>query len=343
MIVLKKVKKVVKANILFIILIIIIGIIAIIYSYARLRQKPIDDKELYIINNIELKSKDLDEERILTIDRNETKIITLTIINNFKSDKKFYIWYKGLTTSNNINIGSVESSTVTLLKSGNIIERNSTEEVTIGITNNNNTTSKITFGIVYGNPNDRLEVPNNSTFITNSINIIKPKEYSIGEKIILNDYSKWHVIEESSSNDDYVTLLKDKIINIEKNNQVLDMVNNKVLFDPNDENIKYYLDTIYKKELEKNNIKLGDNGEIRLITLNELLKLGNYSYKNYNYYQTTTPTWLNTNVPWWTMTPFSSDSTYYVYKGNIYFAKDKNTTRAGIRPVIKVLKSNIKS
>lgn len=339
----KKVRKVVKKNILFIILITIIVIAALIYSYVRLHQKPINNKELYIINNVELKSKDLNAEKTMSIDSNETKLITLTVTNNFKTDKKFYVWYKVLTNQNNIDIGSVKSSDVTLLESGNIIEKNTTKEIIVGIKNNNDSTIQLAFGIVYGDQNEQLKLPHNSTSITDSIDIIEKKEYSVGEKIILNDYSRWHVIEESSSNEDYVTLLKDDVINIEESDQALDVVKNKILFDPNDENIKFYLDNTYKKELEKNNIKLGDNGEIRLITLNELLTLGNYNYQDYNYYQTTTPNWLNTNVPWWTMTPFSSDSTYYVYKGNIYFAKDKNITRAAIRPVIKVLKSNIKS
>lgn len=343
MIILKKVRKVVKKNILFIILITIIVIAALIYSYVRLHQKPINNKELYIINNVELKSKDLNAEKTMSIDSNETKLITLTVTNNFKTDKKFYVWYKVLTNQNNIDIGSVKSSDVTLLESGNIIEKNTTKEIIVGIKNNNDSTIQLAFGIVYGDQNEQLKLPHNSTSITDSIDIIEKKEYSVGEKIILNDYSRWHVIEESSSNEDYVTLLKDDVINIEESDQALDVVKNKILFDPNDENIKFYLDNTYKKELEKNNIKLGDNGEIRLITLNELLTLGNYNYQDYNYYQTTTPNWLNTNVPWWTMTPFSSDSTYYVYKGNIYFAKDKNITRAAIRPVIKVLKSNIKS
>lgn len=339
----KKVKKTLKSNIFFIISILIIIAFSFIYSYYMFYKKPIDNKELYIINKVDIISEDLDEEKSLMIDSNETKLITLTVENNFNINKKFYIWYQILNNQNNINIGSITSSAIVLNDSGNVIEKNSNQEITLGIKNNNTSTTKIKFGIVYGDQSQQLQAPDKCIFITNTINISKSKEYSIGEKIILNDYSRWHVIEESSSNEDYVTLLKDDVINIEESDQALDVVKNKILFDPNDENIKFYLDNTYKKELEKNNIKLGDNGEIRLITLNELLTLGNYNYQDYNYYQTTTPNWLNTNVPWWTMTPFSSDSTYYVYKGNIYFAKDKNITRAAIRPVIKVLKSNIKS
>ena len=339
----KKVKKTLKSNIFFIISILIIVAFSFIYSYYMFYKKPIDNKELYIINKVDIISEDLDEEKSLMIDSNETKLITLTVENNFNINKKFYIWYQILNNQNNINIGSITSSAIVLNDSGNVIEKNSNQEITLGIKNNNTSTTKIKFGIVYGDQSQQLQAPDKCIFITNTINISKPKEYSIGDKIILNDYSSWHVIKESLANDDYIVLLNDNVINIEDTNQALDVQNNQVLFDPNDENINFYLENNYKKFLEESNVKIGDQGEIRLITLDELLTIGNYNYKNYNYYQAITPPWLTINTPWWTMTPFSTNSTYYVHKGNIYYAKEKDTTRAALRPVIKVLKTNIKS
>lgn len=339
----KKILEIIKRNILLIILIFIVIVLAFIYSYDNLFKRPIDNKELYVINNIELKSNDLNENKKLIIDNKETKLITMNIKNNYNIDKRFYIWYKISNNQDSINIGSASSSDIILSKDGNIIKKQSNQNLTIGIINNSNNPVEIEFGITTSDKNEVIETPNNTNVITNIINISKLKEYSIGEKITLKNNSSWYVIEESSSTDDYITLLKDNIINIKNDNQSLDIKNNLITFDPNDDNIKFYLENTYKKELETSGIKIGEQGEIRLINLNELLTIGNYNHQDYNYYNTSSPKWLILDTPWWTSTPFSKDSTYYVYKENIFFAKDKKTTRAALRPVIKVLKSNIKS
>lgn len=129
----KKTKKTLKSNIFFIVLILIIVAVSFIYSYYMLYRKPIDNKELYIINKVDIISEDLDAEKSLMIDSNETKLITLTVENNFNINKRFYIWYQILNNQNNINIGSITSSAIALTNSGNIIEKNSNQEIALGI------------------------------------------------------------------------------------------------------------------------------------------------------------------------------------------------------------------
>ena len=136
-------------------------------------------------------------------------------------------------------------------------------------------------------------------------------------------------------------LLRSSNIKITNTKQALSVKGDLVSYTPGDENILFYLDNTYRKELEKNGLKLGEEAEIRLITLSELQSVGQYEYKNYVYYKKTIPSWLLINKPWWTMTPFSEKSHYYVKVGNVYHTKNDGEKYA-VRPVIRILKSNIK-
>lgn len=339
----KKLLDSVKEYYLLIISIFIVISLVIIYTHNSFIDKPVQNKKLYITSEVELKSPEFNEDNQIELGPNQQKSIEITVKNNFNTDKKYIAWYKKLNESSNIEINIENSNQITLSKEGNFIEKNSNYQMIININNKSNIEAKIQFGVVYTDIKELLTVPNNSFPLFHSVKEKNTKEYSIGDKIVLNDKSSWHVIKESLINDDYITLLKDNPINLNTNVQSFNIVSNKVLFQPDDENIKFYLENTYKENLEKNDINIGDDGEIRLITLNELLSIGNYNYKDYNYYGTTIPKWLDINTPWWTMTPFSSESIYYAHKGNIYFAKDNKTTRATIRPVIKVLKTNIEA
>lgn len=338
----KKILESIKNYYLLIILLFIIILLVFIYTYKVYSNIPIDNQKLYITSKVELKSKELDSNHQIKLAPNENKTITIIVKNNFNTDKKYTIWYKSLAKNNDIQLTSSSFAT-TLTDENNIIEKSSQQEISINIKNKNASSIQVEFGVAYTNPKDKLILPDESISIKQKINTNKIKEYSIGDKVILNKQGSWHVIQESLIDDEYIVLLSDKTIKLDDDNQSLDSINNKVLFKPNDDNIKFYLENTYKKLLEENNIMFGDAGEIRLITLKELLAIGSYNYKEYNYYKNDTPEWINTNTPWWTMTPYSISSTYYVQNGNIYFSKDQNATRAAIRPVIKVLKSNIKT
>ena len=328
----------IKKNKVFLLLVIVITL-SMLFSYKLLKVKPpIEDKDLYIKSSVELKSDELDENKKISIDGKEKKRLKLVFKNNFNKDKKIYVWYK--VDNDKVSVGNLSTSSIKLSKDGLVIEKNRTIEVEIGIKNDSEEVSVVEFGIIYKDIGDVLDI-NNYKFIDQVFKLNNNRMYSIGDRVILKNNSYYHVIKESDNNDIYVTLLSDDIIKINNNNS-LDVKDNKVLFNVNDENISFYLDNNYRKELEDKEIKIGEDGEIRLITLGELQNISEFSYKDYNYYGKNVPSWLNIKKPWWTMTPYSSDGHYYVVGKNILSTKDVKKTRAGLRIVLKLLKSNIK-
>lgn len=334
----KKLLEKLKKNKIFIILIIIVAIISF-FMYKTLRTKPpIKDNDLYIKSSVELKSDDLDLNKKIVVDAKQKKKLNLLIKNNFNSKKEIYVWYK-VEDNEKVKVGNLSSSKVKLSKDGLIIKENESLETEIGIKNDLEVATTVEFGVVYDKEADDI---NNYSFIGDIFQIGNQKSFVVGDKVALKDNSSWHVIEETNSSDIYVVLLKDDIIQIDNNVKTIDVKDNLVLHETSDENISFYLDNNYRKELEDKSIQIGEDGEIRLITLNELQAIGEYLYKDYNYYAKNVPSWLIIKSPWWTMTPFSNDSHYYVDGKNILSIKDVKNIRAAIRPVVKVLKSNIK-
>ena len=334
----KKLLEKLNKNKIFIILIVVVGMISF-FMYKILKVKlPIDDNDLYIKSSVELKSDGFDENRKVVIDAKQKKRLNIIIKNNFNTKKEVYVWYK-VEDSDNVKVGNLSSSKVKLSKEGLSIKENESLEVEVGIKNDLEIATKVEFGIIYDKKNDNM---NNYSFIDDVFKIGNQKTFVIGDEVILKDNSNWHVIKGSDSSDIYVVLLKDDIIKIDNNVKTIDVKDNLVLHETSDENIDFYLDNNYRKELEDKNIRIGEDGEIRLITLSELQEIGEYQYKDYNYYATDIPSWLIIKSHWWTMTPFSNDSHYYVSEKNILSIKDVKKVRAAIRPVIKVLKSNIK-
>ena len=334
----KKLFEKINKNKIFIVLIIIVGIISF-FMYKVLKTKPIiRDNDLYIKSSVELKSDDLDENKKIVVDAKQKKRLNLLIKNNFNSKKEIYVWYK-VEDNNKVKVGNLFSSKIKLSKDGLTVEENGLFEVEIGIKNDLEVATTVEFGIIYDNGINDI---NNYLLINEVFQMGKQKSFIVGDKVRLKDNSSWHVIEESNSSDIYITLLKDEVIRIEDNTSNIDVKNNMVLHETTDENISFYLDNNYRKDLEDKNIQIGEDGEIRLITLNELQAIGQYQYKDYNYYAKDIPDWFIIKSPWWTMTPFSNDSHYYVDGKNILSIKDVKKVRASIRPVIKMLKSNIK-
>lgn len=334
----KKILDLINKNRIFIILVLIISITTV-FIYELLKIKPpVDDKDLYINSSVELKSEELDDNKKINIDGREKKKIKIELKNNFSNDKKVFVWYK--SDNDKVMVGNLSTSEIKLCKEGLIIEHNKIIEIEIGIKNNSDMIGEIEFGIINKDLDEDID-DGNYKFIDEVFNINNNKKYSIGNKVVLNDNSSWHVIEESDDADIYVSLLSDDILKVD-NNDSIDAKKNMVLFNVNDENIGFYLDNDYRRILDDKNVKIGENGEIRLITLEELQKLAEYSYKNYNYYGKNIPGWLNIKKPWWTMTPYSKKGHYYVDGKNIIATKDEKKTRAGLRVVLKILKSNIK-
>lgn len=334
-----KIRNFVKKNIYFIVSLFVICAL-FMFIYGKFSRKSIDNKNYSITNNIEFKSDSFDKNKKLTIDGKETKVVKISIKNNYLESKKVGIWYKS-DDFDKIKVGNYKNTEDKLMLEGTKIDAGKLLNVTIAITNNDSVPINIEFGMEYTDTYDNLKELTNARYISGTISVNKSGEYRVGDKVTLLDNSDWYVLKESTNLDDYVLLLKSNTIKIVDTKQALSTNGNLVIYTPDDDNILFYLDNTYRKDLENNGLKLGEDAEIRLITLSELQSVGQYEYKNYVYYKKNIPSWLQINKSWWTMTPFSEKSHYYVKKGNVYYTKSDNEKYA-VRPVIKILKSNIK-
>lgn len=174
------------------------------------------------------------------------------------------------------------------------------------------------------NNNDSTEIEDN----TNENATIVYSGYKKGEKVELVDSSNWHVIEDSSVNEEYVLLLKDEKINKTMKKQMVDN----------------YLENDYKDELinslscDKNsiqNIRLLTTNDIQNITGINSIKIGLELNKDeYNYLvlnKTLTNMVVNTNP----VIICEEESQYRLCEGKIEDEYD-------IRPVIKINKNYLK-
>ena len=153
--------------------------------------------------------------------------------------------------------------------------------------------------------------------------VLVSSKLDIGSAVKYND-SIWYVLD---NKDDYVTLLKKDYIDI-SNNQV------------NYNSINGILDNYASNIL--NDLKEVDGYKIRLITIDELVKLGFSDKTNTNYYEGSvdTPYWIGlNNSNYWVM-----NKTFMVvnYEGNNYVYEADYNDYANVRPVINVYKSAIK-
>ena len=98
---------------------------------------------------------------------------------------------------------------------------------------------------------------------TNDIKDKVYNSYSVGDKVSLSDSSVWNVLESSTKDDEFVTLLSVSNIN-----------NNSIAFTE----ASNYITTTYKDDLiSKNNATDKDIKEIRLISLEDISKLSGIS------------------------------------------------------------------
>lgn len=160
--------------------------------------------------------------------------------------------------------------------------------------------------------------------------------YKIGDAILYHN-SYWYILDDS---EDYLTLLKqNSLTDIEINSST-----NLVYYNSNLNNIlDNYVDSF------KDDLKDVDGYKVRLITIDELNKLGFSDKTNTKYYEKEfiAPYWLEAgNNDYWVMkTESNSSNKAYVvndYEYNTYiFENDVNNTLATIRPVINLYKSKL--
>ena len=192
-------------------------------------------------------------------------------------------------------------------------------------------------------------------------------DYVIGDKISFAG-SDWYVITNSTVDDDYVTLMKEKILtnavlgsyasspdndameftwndNCHNNNHgytdyaySCDNTNNY-----NESKVKEFLEGTYINTLGSSKLKEIDGYKIRLATIDELCT-------DINCFSSRYESWILNNYGgnqnnvygYWTMTPYSNNSSN-VYKLDPHGYINHNVAyyNTGVRPVINLLKSAI--
>ena len=168
---------------------------------------------------------------------------------------------------------------------------------------------------------------------------MKFKSYEIGDKIVLTDSSNWNVIEVSTEEDEFVTLLSMNNIND----------NNSIAF----KEATNYMNTTYKNNLiTKLGTSSNDIKEIRLLSVDDISKLSGISVKNlipgtslengitppYLYESETITSSIDKDCP---IMICSMDPEYYdTNPGRICIGTQ--TDKFPIRPVITISKEYIK-
>ena len=204
--------------------------------------------------------------------------------------------------------------------------------------------------------------------------------YSIGDTVQFAG-SNWYVIKNSTGNEDYVTLMKERVLtNAELGEYAYNGTYDTMSYywdntchpkaygysssdstgcsghnDYAGSKVKEMLEGTYINTLGADNLKEVDGYKIRLITVDELESNLGYTKRTgtaiYDYNSENTPTWVYQNFgdqsknvySYWTMTPYPNNSSYVwnVYSNGQVDFNRVNNGSGGVRPVINLLKSNI--
>ncbi len=167
------------------------------------------------------------------------------------------------------------------------------------------------------------------------------KAYKIGDEVVLENDSKWYVIDDSGIDKQDISLLSATILDINKDNKYDD--NDKIAFDSdnqteyttkNDKNIGYFLNEKAKEIL---NIK--EAKEVRLLTSEEYIKIRRTMEFGYDWKE---GNWLAGKDlgSWWLKTT-KYNKIYVVNERGSYKLSNANSKNY-VRVVIKVNKSIIK-
>ena len=246
------------------------------------------------------------------------------------------------------------------IKRGDVIAKNSKKYLTVKIEYDSSVTSQ---------PQTNNNALTIQLFTEQNMGQVQVyDEYSIGDKIRFAG-SSWYVIKDSTDEDDYVKLMKEKVLtNAELGSYAYGNGYDTAKFDnsSNDydsSSLKSFLEGEYLNTIGSDNLKevsfRGTNYKIRVISVDELSDslayIGIESHGSFDYIPTSSsPTWCYQNYGedqnnvygYWTMSPLK---TSFVYKqtrydsGNYYVSGHYPYTANmfGVRPVINLLKSAI--
>ena len=199
-------------------------------------------------------------------------------------------------------------------------------------------------------------------------------DYIVGDKITFAG-SNWYVINNSSTDADYVTLMKEEVLTpsevsddySEKSFELMsyywsdtchysgyygytDSDSSGCVNSYEGSKVEEFLEETYINTLGADNLKIVDGYKIRLITLDELL--GNLGY-SWDITSAGVSPLVNENVPewvyqdfgtrmgYWTMTSVSSGKTDVYSVNSSYVGPTSVTYVQAVRPVINLLKSSI--
>ena len=185
-------------------------------------------------------------------------------------------------------------------------------------------------------------------------------DYTIEDTITYKG-STWHVIKNSPSNENYVTLMRETVLSNAELGQYADSTYDTALFDKTSPYSNDYATSNVKAAVEAyataNNMMSDlaevDGYKIRLITQDELID--NFAFIDKGgYYQktSTTPSFVYSNFGekqnnvggYWTMTPDANNASqvwWFVSSGGRLYTYIVDSGISGVRPVINLLKSAI--
>lgn len=168
------------------------------------------------------------------------------------------------------------------------------------------------------------------------------QSYKIGDAVYLKDNSKWFVVKDTSSREEYIKLLSNKIVDInddgvvDSNDAIAYNTENKAEYDTsNEKSAAYVLNDSLKKKYEK---EIGSIHEINLLTAEEYVKIRERmefgdEWSNDN--------WLagKENQKWWVMSRKNGKVYVVSFKGTFYLSNAKNSHF--VRPTITIKKELI--
>ena len=197
------------------------------------------------------------------------------------------------------------------------------------------------------------------------------REYKIGDQVTLLDNSVWWVIQNSDKRHPFVTLLKDTSLNMDSDPAITSadyrtfdstVTSSKpyVAYSKiSTTNIGYYLENSYRPTLTSSLSGVSGNItylKVRLMKLEEINKIPGVQHCGVTSYDSCvftsdTPEWIWKRGHFWLMDSPLKEANAYVYQGGYpssypqygeIYQNKSGSQSAGFRPVIEILKTNLK-
>lgn len=343
----------IKKTYMLTLLLLFLSFIVFYTSYAFLTGVTEQHGKLNIVAgklDYKLESSDLYDNKI-TVSANEIKVITVNLYSLNDIDSKYELFYLLDKANDNVKIGYSDDTKDSVLGT---IGANGKKIIKVIIRNESSVSVKVTFGVVGGLINNELLLSKG-----NSLNRVLDKYavYNVGEEITLIDGSKWHVLEDSSADQENIVLLSDYNLNSDGSYNVecgrdinstytcstiaFDDDNTNDYDESDSNNVGYFIKNIYEPLVIES---LPGTTYVSLPTAMQIVEAdfqtfnqGSISLNNL---------WLLTTNYWTKTISTATSSTSFLWHviggdANINHHSANVSDFDGIRPVIITLKSNI--